>query len=233
MNSLLITGTDTDVGKTVLSTALAAYWKMYCTKKSLGLMKLMQTGIGDQEWYESQFQQSENMTIVTPIRFQAPLAPPIAAELENCSVDLGAVWQALCSLQKTRDFVLVEALGGLGSPVTYELTVADIASEWRLPTILVAPVKLGSLGQIVANVALARQSKVNLRGIVLNCFQSVTEEEIERLVPAELIESLTGIPVIGVLPYIENRQDVKANAEIAAGLQIDQLIPSEFLTVLN
>jgi dethiobiotin synthetase len=233
MNSLLITGTDTDVGKTVLTTALAAYWKMYCTKKSLGLMKLMQTGIGDQEWYESQFEKEKNIKIVTPIKFTAPLAPPIAADLENRPVDLEIVWRAFCSLQKTQDFVLVEALGGLGSPVTHELTVADIASEWRLPTVLVAPVKLGALGHIVANVALARQNKVNLLGIVLSCCGPVTETEITRLAPANFIESLTQIPVLGVIPYIENRQDLKFTAEIATNLQMNKLIPSEFLTPLN
>jgi len=66
--------------------------------------------------------------------------------------------------------VLVEALGG--SPVSEEFTVADLA-EWR-PTVLVVPVKLGAIAQAVANVALARPSRVHLKGIVLNCPTSFT-----------------------------------------------------------
>jgi len=73
--------------------------------------------------------------------------------------------------------VLVEALGGLGSPVSEEFTVADLA-EWRLPTVLVVPVKLGAIAQAVANVALARPSRVHLKGIVLNCVQLVHSKKL-------------------------------------------------------
>jgi dethiobiotin synthetase len=100
-------------------------------------MKPIQAGVGDREWYQNLFVLAQSPTEITPLYFQAPLAPPLAAAKENRQVDLAGVWQTLTGLQQRYDFLLVEALGGLGSPVTEEFTVADIAAAWRLPTLLV------------------------------------------------------------------------------------------------
>ncbi|MBD2694587.1 dethiobiotin synthase [Anabaena catenula] len=223
LNTLLITGTDTEAGKTVLTTALAAYLQKYYPHRSLGIMKPIQSGEGDRELYQSLFTLEQSPEEITPLYFQAPLAPPIAAAKENRFVDLGIVWKALLDLQKRRDFVLVEALGGLGSPITDELTVADLAGEWRLPTLLVVPVRLGAIAQAVANVALAREKKINLQGIVLNCTQSRTEQEIADLTPPDLIRSFTYIPVLGCLPYLENPSDLDQLAQIASNLDWETL----------
>ena len=212
MKTWFITGTDTDAGKTIITTALRAYYQKYVQHLNLGLMKLLQTGdIGDQEFYQQYFDD-----VVVPLRFSAPLAPPVSAELENKTIDLGIIWQNLLMLQKSKDLVLLEGLGGLGSPVTYELTVADIASDWRLETILVVPVKLGAIAHTVANVALARQEKVKLKGIIFNCVNSCTAEEIEQWTPKNLIESLTQIPVLGYFPYVEKIDSLDQLADLAA-----------------
>ncbi|MBD2416760.1 ATP-dependent dethiobiotin synthetase BioD [Anabaena cylindrica FACHB-243] len=218
LNTLLIAGTDTDAGKTFLTTALAAYRQKYYPQSSLGIMKPIQSGVGDSELYQTLFTLNQSPEEITPLYFQAPLAPPIAAAKENRTIDLALVWQTLLKLQKERDFLLVESLGGLGSPVTDELTVADLAGEWRLPTVLVVPVRLGAIAQAVANVALARQTKVNLRGIILNCTQPRTEAEIADLTPPQLIQSFTHIPVLGCLPYLENPTDLDKLAEIGSNL---------------
>lgn len=222
--SLLIAGTDTDVGKTVLTTALVAYWQTYRISQSLGLMKLMQTGVGDDERYRQLFSEVSSLKIVTPLFFDAPLAPPLAARKTGQEVDLKIVWQALSQLQQQQDFVLIEALGGLGSPVTYELTVANIAADWDLPTILVVPVKLGSIAQAVANVTLARSLKVELKGIILNCSRADVYENITDLAPVDLIQSLTQIPVLGIIPYIDDLSNKQKLAQIAANLDLERMI---------
>ncbi|MBW4458334.1 MAG: dethiobiotin synthase [Nostoc indistinguendum CM1-VF10] len=223
LNTLLITGTDTEAGKTVLTTALAAYWQKYYPQRSWGIMKPIQSGIGDREWYQKLFTLEQSSEEITPLYFQAPLAPPIAAARENRQVDLAVVWQALSKLRSQRDFVLIEALGGLGSPVTEELTVADLAGEWRLPTVLVVPVRLGAIAQAAANVALARQSRVNLKGIVLNCIQPRTDAEIADWTPQRLIQSLTNTPVLGCLPYLDNLTDLDKLAQVASDLDWETL----------
>lgn len=223
LKSLLITGTDTEAGKTALTTVLAAYCQKYYPQGSWGIMKPIQSGIGDREWYQNHFRLEQSTAEMTPLYFNAPLAPPIAAAKENRTVDLGIVWQTLTQLRSRLDLVLVEGVGGLGSPITDELTVADLAGEWRLPTVLVVPVKLGSLGHAVANVALARQARVDLKGIVLNCTQPRSDEEIADLTPKDLIQSLTNIPVLGCLPYVDDFSDFEKLAQIASNLDLETL----------
>lgn len=220
LNTLLITGTDTEAGKTVLTTALAAYWRKYFPQRNWGIMKPIQSGEGDREWYQKLFSLKQTAEEITPLYFQAPLAPPIAAAKENRRVDLSVVWQALSNLRSRRDFVLVESLGGLGSPITEELTVADLAGDWHLPTVLVVPVKLGAIAHAVANVALARQARVNLKGIVLNCVQPRSDAEIADLTPLDLIQSLTNIPVLGCLPHLDNLADLDKLAQVASDLDL-------------
>jgi dethiobiotin synthetase len=225
LNALFIAGTDTDAGKTVLTTALAAYWQTYCQPRRLGLMKPIQTGTGDRELYRRLFNLEQTLEELNPLHFQAPLAPPIAAHQEGRTIDLAILWQTFYTLQAQRDFVLVEALGGLGSPLTAETTVADLAWDWRLPTVLVVPVRLGAISQAVANVALARQCRVHLKGIVLNCVRPCSEIDIENWAPVHLIQSLTGVPVLGMMPHFSDPTDLPKLSQVAAGFDLERLLP--------
>lgn len=230
--NLLISGTDTDVGKTVLTTALAAYWLYGLGRpnpdhnsRSLAILKPIQAGAGDRELYHRLFPLDQTPEEVNPIYFSAPLAPPLAAEQAGQQIELGRVWQVYQSLQQKHDLVLIEALGGLGSPITHELTVADLARDWHLPVVLVVPVKLGAIAQAVANVALARQSHAQVKGIVLNCVQPRSTEEIANWAPKDLIESFTQVPVLGVLPHLDNPTDLSKLAQVASSLDLERLIP--------
>jgi dethiobiotin synthetase len=225
MKTLAIAGTDTEVGKTILTTSLVAYWQKHIRNRSLGLMKLIQTGIGDRERYLELFGDRRTIEIVAPLCFQTPVAPPVAAEREGRTIELEKIWQSLQSLVQQKDFVIVETLGGLGSPVTHELTVADLAGEWHLSVVLVVPVKLGAIAQTVANVALARQCKIDLKGIILNCVYPRSDRELADWTPIELIQSITCVPVLGVLPYLENLDDLDKLAGIASNLNLERLLP--------
>jgi dethiobiotin synthetase len=140
-------------------------------------------------------------------------------------VDLARVWQAFNTLRQQRQWVLVEALGGLGSPITYELTVADLARDWRLAVVLVVPVKLGAIAQAVANIALARSSGVQIKGIVLNCVNPCSDEEIADWTPVELIQSLTNVPILGILPHLADPTDLLKLAQVASELDLERLLP--------
>ena len=226
--TLLIAGTDTDVGKTFVTIALASYWQkyhLYQRPQNLTIFKLMQTGTGDVELYKRLFNEQPEIEIVAPLLFDAPLAPPIAAAKEGKTIELGKVWQAFSQIQHQSSLVLLESLGGLGSPVTNELTVANIAAEWRLPTVLVVPVKLGAIANVVANVALARSLNIDLKGIILNCYRAESQE-IEDLTPIDLIQSLTQTPVIGTLPYIENLAQTDKIASIVSNWDIELILPN-------
>ncbi|NQZ64665.1 AAA family ATPase, partial [Crocosphaera sp.] len=90
--------------------------------------------------------------------------------------------------------------------------------NWGLETVLVVPVKLGAIAQTVANVALARQHNVNLKGIILSCSQPISEQEIVDFTPISLLESLTKIPILGMIPYLENIEDISKLAHVASNL---------------
>ena len=225
MPALLVAGTDTGVGKTVLATALAAYWYRYCGDRALGLLKLMQTGVGDRELYAQLFDRAPQIQLAASVTFETPAAPPIAAALAGESIDLQPIWETLAQLQDTCAFALVEALGGLGSPVTEELTVAELAAMWKLPVVLVVPVKLGAIAQAVANVALARQVGVVLQGIVLSCAQPEAIANLDLWAPRELIVRLTRVPILGVIPHLASPTDLGELARVASDLELETLLP--------
>lgn len=228
MSTLLITGTDTDSGKTVLTTALIAYWQKYCWAHKLGVCKPVQSGVGDRELIARLFDLDQTPEQINPLWYKTPIAPPLAAALEGTSVDLAKAWKVVSQLQAERDWVLIEGAGGLGSPITAELTVADIANEWRMPAVLVVPVKLGAIAATVANVALAEKKRVQLKGIVLSCTVPCTQGQIEHWTPVPMIEELTRVPVLGILPHLKQVKDREALADAAAQLDLEQLMPKTF-----
>ncbi len=236
---LLITSTDTDAGKTILTAALAAYGRKYYSQQTWGILKPIQCGLGDREFYHQLFDLA--FSDINPIYLAAPLAPPIAAAQAGVEIDLGIVWQALARMRQQTDRVFIEAIGGLGTPITAELVVADLARDWRLPTVLVVPVKLGAIAAAVANVALAKHYNVNLRGIVLNCPRSLSESEIADFAPSELIQSLTSTPVLGCIPYLADLHDLNTPPErlrqqlaaAAANLELEILLPSLQLALVE
>lgn len=233
LNALMIAGTDVGVGKTVVTAALAAYWKTYQAGRTLGIFKPVQTGGGDRDLYQRLFSLQQSPQEITPISFQTPIAPPIAARQAGSSISVERIWHTFETLAQHKDWVLMEAFGGLGSPITDDLTMADLAWEWRIPTILVVPVKLGSIGQAVANVALARQSRVHLKGILLNCVQPHSPTDIENWAPIPLIQTLTGLPVLGVVPHLSDPTNLTDLAQVASGLNLERIVPLSMAQVVS
>ncbi|MGK7931613.1 MAG: dethiobiotin synthase [Microcystaceae cyanobacterium] len=222
MNTLLISGTDTDVGKTWVTTALVAYLLQEYPHQSLGIIKLLQTGIGDQEHYHNLFSEHPHVEIITPLRFKAPLAPPLAAAKEGKTIDIDTIQQEFYNLRQKNPIVIAEGLGGLGSPITSKLTVGTIAASWQVNTLLVVPVKLGAIAHTIANVHYARSCKINLNGIILNCIQPTSPQEITDWTPIELIESFTQVPVCGILPYLE-KLDFAKMSEIVSQWNVEHI----------
>lgn len=193
---LFISGSDTDAGKTVVTAALALI------SGQVGVMKLVQAGAGDREYYQKLLALDQSPAELNPLYFVAPLAPPLAAQREGRTVDLAQAWQYLTQLRQRLPRVLIEGAGGLGSPVTWEWTGADVCAQWRLPTLVVIPVRLGAIGQAVAQVALARQVGVPLRGLVLNESQPLTPAQRQDWAPVGLIQQLTGVPIVAQFPHV-------------------------------
>jgi dethiobiotin synthetase len=225
VDTLLIAGTDVGVGKTVLSCALMAYWQRYCNSQTIGFMKPIQCGMGDRELFARLFALNQSLEEVNPIHFLAPLSPPTAASYEGRKVELDCAWKQFEHLTKKRAFVLVEGFGGLGSAITHETTMADLAWDWRIPTVLVVAVKSGAIAQAVANVALAQQARVHLKGIVLNCVQPCQPHDQEEWASVEMIQNLTQKPVLGCIPHLADPTDLGSLVQVASQLALERLMP--------
>lgn len=136
--------------------------------------------------------------------------------------NLAQLWRSLCQARKENDFVCLDSTGSLSSPVTRDTTLATLAKEWRLPVILVSPVRWDAIAPTVATISLAREAQVTLVGVLLNEFSPNLNISVETM--ADLLRSLTQVSTIGTLPFLENPDDEKALANIASSLRLDDLI---------
>ena len=104
MKELLITGTDTDAGKTILTIALAAYWQTYYKNQKLALFKPIQTGIGDRELYTQLFSLEQSLDEINPAWYETPVAPPVASEKEGRVIQLDKYGQPLQPCESKKIF---------------------------------------------------------------------------------------------------------------------------------
>lgn len=224
MDTLLIVGTEESVGKTVFISALAAYWQTYRSPSRLGIFKPVDMGQGDHTLYAQRFSLGQSPEEITPISLKSALVPAIAAAQAGQPIRLERLWKHFEALSQKYDWLLMEGTGSLGTPLTPETTLADLAWDWRLPTVLVVPVRPGAIAQAVANVALAAQCRVHLKGIVLNCVEPRSPQDIEEMVPVKLLQSLTQKPVLGCIPHLKDTTDLEKLAHVASDLTLERVM---------
>ncbi len=196
---IFITGTGTEIGKTVIAGGLAASLKQ--SGMNVGVMKPIGTGdTADAQFLKYAAQVDDELSVINPIYLRHPLAPSVAARIENREIDLSCIETAFAALQQRYDFVIVEGVGGIAVPIRDDFLVVHLIHTLQLPVLIVAEAGLGTLNHTLLTVALARQFNLQVVGIVLNRRSSETAGIAEATNPVE-IEKLTGIPVIGTVPY--------------------------------
>lgn len=207
-SGIFITGTDTDVGKTVIAAGLALVLK----RKGLrvGVMKPVATGcVGETTRlvsYDAAFlmeaAENEYPGLINPVRFRHPLSPNVAASLEKKPVNLDHIRQAYKELQKHYDYIIVEGIGGLLVPLTKDYFVANLIREFGLPVLIVAKSGLGTINHTLLTVDAAIVRGFDIRGIIFNRMPATNMSMAEMTNP-KVIHELTGVPVLGSLPEIE------------------------------
>ena len=204
MSSLFITGTDTGVGKTIITASLTALLRAQ-GKKAIPMKPVQTDGIpaADLEVYRQITGLPLKEKAINPYCFTPPASPLIAARLTPKTIDLTKIKTAYLQLKKKYEIVLVEGAGGLAVPFTPTYTFADLARELKLPLLIVARPSLGTINHTVLTVNYALQHGLQVKGIIINGFQNEKATTIEKSNP-RVIELLTGIPILGVLPYLKN-----------------------------
>ena len=184
---LIVCGTDTNVGKTVVSALLvqglgATYWKP------------VQSGLeggGDRERLCRLLNLPDERWLPEAYRFQAPVSPHWAAEQENCCIHPNQL-----VLPAIPGPLVVEAAGGLMVPLNRQWLQIDQLQHWRLPLILVARSGLGTINHTLLSLEALRLRKLPILGLVLNGPSHPDNPK--------TLEQFGGVPVIAELPPMPN-----------------------------
>jgi dethiobiotin synthetase len=168
--AFLITGSDTDVGKTWLACQLIRRLKQHFSR--VGAYKPVASGcdtLAESDGYLLwQAIGRGSLDEVCPVRLKAPLAPMYAAETEGIVLEAES-WKAGFRVwQQDSDLVIVEGAGGLLSPLIEGYTNADLASELKLPVLIVVRNQLGAINQGLMAIECAWRRQLSVAALVLN-----------------------------------------------------------------
>ncbi len=242
---VFITGTDTGVGKTIVAAAIIRALMSKGIK--VGAMKPIETGCkkrhgargtghgklipADGIFLREMAGMSDPLDLVVPARFEYPLAPMVASELEKRPVDPDKIAEAYAELSGKYDFMVVEGAGGLLVPIrnSEELRVmsnelknkkdtknssrithhaspyfmADLIKDLRLPMVVVARPALGTINHTFLTVEYAMRKGIEVLGVIIN-YSSPPGRSIAEKTNPEVLKKLCPAPVIGIVPYIKN-----------------------------
>jgi len=201
-----ITGTDTGVGKTVVTAAIAQVLRDRGT--DVGVMKPVASGCArrreglvslDAEFLAKAADAPEPLEVIAPIRLAEPLAPTVAAVRAGREIDLDPMWTAWERLRRRHEVMLVEGIGGALCPVTPRQSVADLARRFNLPVLIVARPGLGSINHTAMTAEVLRRRRLAVAGIIINRYDRDTENVADLTNPDE-IQRVTGVPILGLVP---------------------------------
>lgn len=195
---LFVTGTDTNVGKTVLSALLTAaldaiYWKPIQSGAREGTDRqavMRMAGI------------PEHRTRSECYCFDPPVSPHLAAREAAVKIDLGRIQ---CPQDANDRLLIAEGAGGVLTPLNESETILDLIGQLGLPVVVAARTSLGTINHTLLTLAALRQADVNMRGVVV-----LGEENLEN---RRAIEHYGHIPVIGHVPWLGSI-DRKALVEV-------------------
>ncbi len=206
---LFITGTDTGVGKTHVAATIIRALRERGTR--VGAYKPAVTGSRPGScgpiWDDvARLQAALGREIaaerICPQRFQAALAPPVAARLEGQCVDAALLRRGIEWWNEQADVVIVEGAGGLLSPVTEAETVADVAKDLGFPLIVVARLSLGTINHTLMTLEAARNRQLDVAGIILNQPTAVDPDDCSTETNAEELRHRCDVPILAILPYV-------------------------------
>jgi len=207
MKSLFIAGTDTDVGKTCVTAALISMLKN--AGKDVGFMKPFATGYKQNSEFRSSDVESlasiskinDSDVLLNPYFFSIPASPFTAAKKLNVEIDLSLIHSAYNKLSSMHDYLLVEGIGGVMTPIKSNYTVCDLIKELCLSVIIVCDSKIGTVNHTMMTCKTCESYGIPITGIVIN---SVTKNGYNIKELKDDLEELTSKPVLGSVPHMEN-----------------------------
>jgi len=203
---LLVTGTDTGVGKTVVAGAIAQWF----LRRGMvaGVCKPVATGCrhereqlvsADAEFLASCADSRHPLDIICPQRYAEPLAPSVAARRAGQPLDWAAIDRSIQLMCIGCQAIIVEGIGGVLTPLDELSTVLHMAHWLQIPAIVVARPGLGTINHTLLTIMALRTAGVPVAGVVINRYPADMPSVAEETNPAE-IEKYGKIPVLCIVP---------------------------------
>ncbi len=212
---IFITGTDTEVGKTIIAGGLARLIRNMGI--NVGIMKPVETGgkykkgklIGkDTEYLIRMSKIQDTYRHINPYVFEHPLAPYVAAELEGKKIYKKKILTSFRNLTDKYDFLVVEGCGGFLVPVTSNYMISDLAGDMKLPIIIVSRAGLGSINHTLLTLNHAQRSGLKVLGVIIN--KTSKNIQISEKTNPQVIRAFGGVPILGIIPYTSGRKSMDA-----------------------
>lgn len=208
-NGIFISGTDTDVGKTIVAAAIARFLRNRGV--DVGVMKPIEAGVEDKallghdgELLQWAAGSEDEIELVCPYRLLAPLAPSVAAQKEGIEVDFDKIHEAANTLAKRHEFLIVEGAGGLLVPLSGKVLVSDLAKRVGLPLMVVCRAGLGTINHTLLTLLAAETLGLPVSGFMINGMPAEPDDAALSAPPT--LTELGSANLLGVLPRGEGEE---------------------------
>ena len=210
LKSLFITGTDTDIGKTYITAGLAITLRKMSI--DVGVMKPFAAGVAQKKGYKSEdveilsksAQTHDPENLVNPQFFPIPASPYTAWKKLKIKPKIPLVLSSFKKLSDMHEMMLVEGVGGILTPILKDYFVTNLIKDMKIPTIIVARSKVGTVNHTLMTVKMCEKYKIPIKGIIINNFDD-NGYPINQL--KKDLEDLTGVKVLGSIPFINDMSD--------------------------
>ncbi len=226
-HGFFVTGTDTGVGKTLISSALVYHFAQRVLR-SAGMKpvaagcELSSNGLMSEDVLQLRTASNVELplNVVNPYAFEPPLAPHIAAEMAGMRIELDFIQDAFKKAAQAVDILIVEGVGGFRVPLNEAEDTADLAGKLGLPVILVVGMRLGCLNHALLTAESIAARGLKLAGWVANDIDSGMGAKKENL---ESLQKLITAPCLGVVSF-QQHPDYRMTASMLNAAELDDLV---------
>ena len=227
MKSLFLTGTDTDVGKTYATAGLSVTLRKMGI--DVGIMKPFAAGNPQKRGFKSEdveilsqaAQVSDPESLMNPQFFKMVSSPYTASKSLKVKVKVDSVMSSFKKLSKLHSTLLVEGMGGIMTPILKNYFVSNLIKDMKLPAVIVTRTKVGTINHTIMTCKMCEKYKIPIKGIIINNFDSggysVTTLKRD-------LEDLTGVPILGSIPFIKNLGDDSLYRNFKKNIDMDFLL---------
>lgn len=231
---IFITGTDTGVGKTVVSAVLLLALRE--AGIDAGYMKPVATGCiteagrlvsPDVKFIREVCRLEDDDRLVNPVAFARPVDPLSASLMERKSIEIHGLRKAYDELSKRHGFLIVEGIGGIAVPINRDIDVCGLISVLGLPALVVIRPSLGTINHTIMTLDYAGSRGVDVLGLVVNSAAPCPGGPADRTGP-ELIKRTLGLPVVACVDHDPDLARDPAGAIRRAGQALAKWAVEEF-----